>query len=42
MGLSGLTIVIVVLLSIRVYILDRKVARGKLVTADLPGFQYTY
>ncbi|KAJ5370289.1 MFS general substrate transporter [Penicillium cataractarum] len=41
-GLSCLIIVLVVLLSIRFYFLNRKVARGEIVIANLPGFRYTY
>jgi hypothetical protein len=41
-GLSCLVIVLVSLLSIRFYILNRKVDRGEIVIANLPGFRYTY
>ncbi|KAJ6087996.1 MFS general substrate transporter [Penicillium canescens] len=41
-GLSVLIIVLVIILSIRFYFLNRKVARGELVIGNLPGFRYTY
>ncbi|KAJ5641218.1 MFS general substrate transporter [Penicillium lividum] len=41
-GLSGLIIVIVALLSTRFYMLNRKASRGELVIAGLPDFRYTY
>ncbi|KAJ5281849.1 MFS general substrate transporter [Penicillium angulare] len=42
LGLSVLAIVLVLLLSLRFYILNKKVARGELVIGNLPGFKYTY
>ncbi|KAJ5714202.1 MFS general substrate transporter, partial [Penicillium malachiteum] len=41
-GLSVLIIILVMLLSIRFYILNKKVDRGELVIGNLPGFKYTY
>ncbi|KAJ5113075.1 MFS general substrate transporter [Penicillium angulare] len=42
LGLSVLIIVLVLLLSLRFYILNTRVARGELVIGNLPGFKYTY
>jgi hypothetical protein len=39
---TALSIFLVVLLSIRFYFFNRRVDRGDLVIADLPGFKYTY
>lgn len=42
LGLSCLTIVLVILLSIRFYYANRKVDRGELIIGKLAGFKYTY
>ncbi|KAJ5740845.1 MFS general substrate transporter [Penicillium malachiteum] len=41
-GLSVLIIIMVMLLSVRFYILNKRVDRGELVIGNLPGFKYTY
>ncbi|RAL08057.1 MFS general substrate transporter [Aspergillus homomorphus CBS 101889] len=40
-GLTGLSIVLVALLSLRLHYLNKKVDRGELVIGGLPGFKYT-
>ncbi|KAI9039213.1 MFS general substrate transporter [Aspergillus affinis] len=40
-GLTGMSIVLVILLSIRLHFCNRKVDRGELVIGGLPGFKYT-
>jgi hypothetical protein len=39
---TALSIVLVVLMSIRFHFLNRRVDRGDLVIANLPGFKHTY
>ncbi|GFN19565.1 phthalate transporter [Aspergillus tubingensis] len=41
-GLQAAAIVLVGLLTIRLYLRNRRVDRGELVIGDLPGFRYTY
>lgn len=41
-GLSGLVIVLVALLSVQFRYLNRKADRGEIIIAELPGFRYTY
>jgi hypothetical protein len=40
-GLSGLIVVLICLLSIRLQQQNRKVDRGELILENLPGFKYT-
>lgn len=40
-GLSALSVILVCLLSIRLYLQNRRVDREELVIANLPGFKYT-
>lgn len=41
-GLQAAAIVLVGLLTTRLYLRNRRVDRGELVIGDLPGFRYTY